>query len=90
MTRRDSIKKRELDTWPNQGDIKETWHEEGAAGLGAFCVTVGGARTEIAGGYRRVSREHMTGPGFTLSRGTLCSVKKFKITTKPPSFPVSG
>ncbi|WRX18310.1 hypothetical protein QQP08_010797 [Theobroma cacao] len=72
VTKRDSTKKRELDTWPNQGDRQNTWQKEGAADLGAFCVTVGGARTEIAGGYSRVSRDHMTGPGFTLSRGILC------------------
>ncbi|OMO77371.1 hypothetical protein CCACVL1_15047, partial [Corchorus capsularis] len=61
--------------------------EQGAAGLGAFYVTVGGARPDLAGGWSRVSRDHMTGPGFTPSRGILYSVK---ITTKPPSYPVSA
>ncbi|KAL1087493.1 hypothetical protein V6Z11_D08G186800 [Gossypium hirsutum] len=54
-------KKRELDTWPNQGDMKDTLHDEGAEGLGSLCDTVGGARTVISDGYTRASRDHIAG-----------------------------
>ena len=60
-------KKGEQDTWPNQWGREEILHEEGAAISRRFMCYCAGARTEIAGGYSRVSVHHMAGPGFTLS-----------------------